>query len=78
MMGRTPELTAIEERYPNEWVAVHVTKRDSDGFALDGNVVAHDPNPDIVHEQARAYKKGRPRGTSISSLPVTSPLQAQL
>lgn len=59
MMGRTPELTAIEERYPDEWVAVHVTKRDSDGFALDGNVVAHDPNPDIVHEQARAYRKGR-------------------
>ncbi len=59
MMGRTPELTAIEERYPNEWVAVHVTKRDSDGFALDGNVVAHDPNPDIVHEQARSYRKGR-------------------
>ena len=58
MMGRTPELTAIEERYPNEWVAVHVTKRDSDGFALDGNVVAHDPNPDIVHEQARTYKQG--------------------
>ncbi len=65
MMGRTPELTAIEERYPNEWVAVHVTKRDSDGFALDGNVVAHHPNPDIVHEQARAYradhKEGRTR-----------------
>ena len=59
MMGRTPELTAIEERYPNEWVAVHVTKRDSDGFALDGNVVAHHPNPDIVHEQARVHKKGR-------------------
>ena len=59
MMGRTPELTAIEERYPDEWVAVHVTKRDRDGFALDGNVVAHDPNPDIVHEQVRAYKEGR-------------------
>ena len=59
MMGRTPELTAIEERYPGEWVAVHVTKRDSDGFALDGVVIAHHPNPDIVHDQARAYKKGR-------------------
>lgn len=56
MMGRTPELTAIEERYPNEWVAVHVTKRDRDGFALDGNVVAHDPNRAVFHEQVRAYK----------------------
>ena len=57
MMGRTPELTAIEERYPDEWVDVHVTKWDRDGFALDGNVVVHDPNPDIVHEQVRPYKR---------------------
>ena len=57
MMGRTPELTAIEEQYPNEWVAVHVTKRDSDGFALDGNVVAHHPNRTIFHERVRSYKR---------------------
>ncbi len=62
MMGRTPELTAIEAQYPDEWVAVHVTKQDSDGFALDGVVIAHHPDPDIVHEQARTYyKEGRPR-----------------
>lgn len=39
MMGRTPELTAIEERYPNEWVAVHVTKRNRVMTLIDWNFV---------------------------------------
>lgn len=64
MMGRTPELTAIEERYPNEWVAVHVTKQDSDGFALDGNVVAHHPNRTVFHERVRSYKRAH-KGTFL-------------
>lgn len=40
----------IKEQYKDEWVLVEVTKRDSLGQPIEGNVITHSRNRDDTYE----------------------------
>jgi hypothetical protein len=41
-------ITEIKRFYPQQWVAVAVTKTDADGFALEGEVIVHNSDERFV------------------------------
>lgn len=56
MFGNHPVTFSIREIkliYPNEWVAILVSDTDSDGFALKGEVMVHDPDEKYVWSAVR-------------------------
>lgn len=44
----------ISRAYPGEWVAIHVTATDADGFASAGELVAHGQKEEAVWSSVRA------------------------
>ena len=51
MFGNGPvtfSITDIKQNYPNEWVAILVSETDSDGFALEGELIVHDADEKFV------------------------------
>lgn len=56
MFGSGPVTFSIREIkrvYPNEWVAILVSETDSDGFALEGEVMVHDADEKFVWSAVR-------------------------
>jgi len=56
MFGNGPVTSSIREIkriYPNEWVAILVSDFDSDGFALEGEVLVHDADETFVWSAVR-------------------------
>ncbi len=47
-------IAEIEAQFPNQWVLVNELKKDRDGLAEGGRVVAHDSNRDSVYSAAAA------------------------
>ena len=49
----TSSIKEITRIYPNEWVAISVSETDSDGFALEGEVLVHDADEKFVWSAVR-------------------------
>lgn len=47
-------LNEISRAYPGEWVAIHVTATDEDGFAAAGELVAHGQKEEVVWSFVRS------------------------
>lgn len=46
----------IEKRYPNEWLAILVTKVDRNDVPIEGFLLVHSPNHDEVWEKIRGHQ----------------------
>ena len=57
----TLSIAAIEQRYPNEWVLVEVTKADKIAGPLFGRVAAHSYHRRGLVELNRAFCEQHPR-----------------
>jgi hypothetical protein len=53
-------ITEIKRFYPQQWVAVAVTKTDADGFALEGELIVHNSDERFVWTAIKLGEAGDP------------------
>jgi hypothetical protein len=63
MFGKVASIHSILEIkriYPDQWVAVAVTRTDDDGFALEGEVIMHNSDERFVWTAIKLGEAGDP------------------
>ncbi len=68
----TLTLAEMQQRYDGEWVVVINPVQDDDLEVLSGQVIAHSPDRDEMHQQVREYQRTTPftRSASLCFAPV--------
>jgi hypothetical protein len=51
----------IEQRYPDEWVLLEITRDHKDPRRVAGRLLAHSPDRAAVHERHRRFRAEYPR-----------------
>jgi hypothetical protein len=69
-MGETPTpevmtVAAIEQRYPDEWVALEITRDHKHPAKVRGRLIAHGPSPDDIHEPHLRFRAAHPEARTL-------------